>query len=498
MTGKKKYTLLLLFIILISLVNHADEKKNWRCGIIRVNTKVSAGQESFDEVARKARRKNLDFVVFTDQFVVKAEYGIPPFRNIIKVSKKRPGVTSFGIEQYLDAIKSTDEKYSDIILIPGVDVAPHYYWEGYPFVSNFACRQYSEQLTIIGPQSPEFYADIPVIHNEKSEISLFSILKLLPLLLVLAGSGIIINRKNRAYRDAQGNTYTPNNSRKEIIASVLLITVGTLWTLNNKPFTNNNNFHQYKSFGILPYQKLIDYVDQYSSKEQCGVFWSAPEAEMRDKIAGVKLLTTPYMHDVTATDRHNGFAGIYGDVFTAHRPGGEWDKMLLQYCRGSRAKPPVIIGELDYHGKKRRIDMIQTVVNVDQVESSKIVEAIVHGHSYAYSQPLSKQIKIGTILVSCGPEKGSLGEVIKRGKNADAELEVSGSITGLGSITNISLSVVVNGQLLSIQRQYGNKFDFKVPIKAELLKNQRKNYIRMMIRTNNAGQIFTNPIYIQN
>jgi hypothetical protein len=91
-----------------------------------------------------------------------------------------------------------------------------------------------------------------------------------------------------------------------------------------------------------------------------------------------------------------------------------------------------------------------------------------------------------------------LGEVIKRGKNADAELEVSGSITGLGSITNISLSVVVNGKLLSIQRQYGNKFDFKVPIKAELLKNQRKNYIRMMIRTNNAGQIFTNPIYIQN
>ena len=475
----------------------AEEKSNWKRGVIRINTVISAGKESIAEVAEKARKNQLDFLVFTDQFVVKVEYGVPLLRNVIKISKSRPGVMAFGIENYLTQIREADKKYSDIALIPGVDVAPHYYWDGLPFAGSFSCRQYSEQLTVFGPSSNDFYANLPVIHNDITEISFGSMLKLLPLLLVLAGFIVIINRKNGGYKDAQGNTY-PVKVKSKIFTGIIFIIFGTLWTINNRPFSRTFHFDQYKSYGLSPYQQLIDYVGSNSGKEPCGIFWSAPEATMKDVISGVHLITAPYFYDVSATYGHNGFAGIYGDVSTAHEAGNEWDRMLMQYCRGERKKPPVVIGELDYHGKKRRIDMIQTVVNVDELDSSRIVDAVIRGKSYAYEKAVVKQINIDRLQLSEGKKNAGLGETLHFSELKDVNLHLRGSISGSGGVTNITVSVILNGKKMCIQKQYGNRFNFEIPLKKELMESNRKNYIRLIIKTNNAGRILTNPIYIEN
>ena len=159
----------------LSFSAYSQESPQWRYGIVRVNTNISAGIESCEEVAQLAKNANIDFIVFSDQFLVHAEYGVYPFRNSLKFSRKRKSIVSYGIKEYLKTIQAAGDKFSNMVLISGADIAPHYYWTGRPLSKDFATNQFSEQLTVFGPENPEFYHNLPVIHNEKKDISFMSI-----------------------------------------------------------------------------------------------------------------------------------------------------------------------------------------------------------------------------------------------------------------------------------------------------------------------------------
>ena len=83
MFNLKKWIFCLTLICLCSFVS-AQNETQWRRGLVRVNTNVSAGLETFDEVALQAENAGLDFVIFSDRFLVVAEYGVFPFRHSLK------------------------------------------------------------------------------------------------------------------------------------------------------------------------------------------------------------------------------------------------------------------------------------------------------------------------------------------------------------------------------------------------------------------------------
>ncbi len=92
-------------------------------------------------------------------------------------------------------------------------------------------------------------------------------------------------------------------------------------------------------------------------------------------------------------------AGLYGDAITAYLPGKIWDRMLLQYCQGTRTVRPVIIGEIDYH-MDRPLDLILTVVHVNQKNKPEILNALKDGKSYAIMGAITQHLSLNEAMVS--------------------------------------------------------------------------------------------------
>ena len=79
----------------------------FRHGIFRINTDISAGSQSMEDVAKTAKHAGMDFIVVSDQFLVKAQYGVPPLKHICSLTLSRKSVLSYGLEKYLARIKKS-------------------------------------------------------------------------------------------------------------------------------------------------------------------------------------------------------------------------------------------------------------------------------------------------------------------------------------------------------------------------------------------------------
>ena len=71
------------------------------------------------------------------------------------------------MQNYLDLIAAEDQKHQNLVLIPGADVAPVYFFTGVPLTESFTIRQWSEQLTVFGNKNAKFYKGLPALHNEE-------------------------------------------------------------------------------------------------------------------------------------------------------------------------------------------------------------------------------------------------------------------------------------------------------------------------------------------
>lgn len=132
--------------------------------VIHVHTTVSSGKYTFERIAELAKNKNVDVVVFTDHDIMKFEYGIFPFR-IYKKSIELPSVFKYGIDKYLKRIEDVNKKFPTLILIPGVESAPYYFWTGSFFKNNLTINNWYKHILVIGLKNTEDYKNLPIISN---------------------------------------------------------------------------------------------------------------------------------------------------------------------------------------------------------------------------------------------------------------------------------------------------------------------------------------------
>ncbi len=475
----------------------APPPSEWHRGIFRVNTTVSAGDEDIEKVAQKASKAGLAFIVFSDQYLVRAQYGLPPFRNLLSITKERGSILSFGVRNYLEAIETAQERHPGIVLLPGADVAPYYYWTGNYLLGTLATNQFSEQLTVFGDLGPDFYRDIPVIHNERTSFGLRGLLGLWPLLITCIGLSLLLKKNEPYYADAQGNAYYGRGAILRRAGGALLAAVGLAWTADNRPFTQDLGVSPHGVKTHLPFQQTIDYV-KATSGGKAGAIWSAPEATMKDKIDRVRLYTRPYLGDVEATSGHNGLAGIYADVSHAHEPGGSWDKMLLEYCAGTRADRPVIVGEADYHGRTP-VDFIQTVVHAPgRLDRASLTDALVKGRSYGVATHERLRLNLLDVRISdTNGQAASLGETLTATPGAPLEFAVSGGLEAVGQGKRYPSSVILVLDGKELKRHSIDATKFELIERIEVDKGWRGlHYIRFYILTEGAGWLLSNPLFI--
>jgi len=473
-----------------------DGEEKWHKGIFRVNTDVSSGGESISSVASKANAAGMDFVVFSDQFLVECRYGVLPFRNILYRGISRHSIVSYGIEKYIQDIRNARTENPRMALIVGADIAPRYYWTGNPFSGNLTCNQFSEQLTVFGPEDPAFYRNMPVLHNEHVAFSMKSIVKGLPLLISLASVLLWIRSRKAYYRDAQGNAYRRKGIAGKLVLTALFVG-GMLWTIDNRPLREDFGFDQYSRQGVFPCQQSIDYVGR-SPDGKTGIIWSAPEATMKMSIGPVSLITIPYLDDIRACDGFTGMAGIYGDAYTALRPGAEWDGMILSYCKGTRKSRPVIVGELDYHGEgERRIDVIQTVVRTKTLSPASVCAALKKGASYAVTNDGNSQLELDHVSLSSGGSAVSLGGEIALNGPSQVEVSIKGGLDSKNTrpapvASDVRMTIICDGKIYSEKMVSSAGFEI-----AESLEFNApgRHYVRIML-DGDRGRLVTNPVYV--
>lgn len=352
-------------------------------GVFRINTDISAGVRTPEQVIQDAKDCGAKVLFFSDQFICRAEWGLWPLRNLLRVTQSRKSVATYGVRRYLDRLNDLARRNPDLVIVPGLDVAPHYYWTGSPFRGDLTVHQWSEQMTVVPLTGDRPFASMPVVGNPSAprHWGAASIPLLWPLPVLCLAIALFV-RGTVTYTDEQGNTYHIPSSRNRRL-SLLPFLVGMVFLLNNFPFDVAPGYSPYVESRPEIYD---DFMIWLSSQTAAMAFWSAPEITMRETLSGVQFLTEPYVDHLVATHAATGFAAIYGDARSMCQPGKQWDRILMDYTSGKRPKPLWAVGESDYHGNGP-MDAIQTVFLLrDLTQEAVLQDGLANGKMYATCQ----------------------------------------------------------------------------------------------------------------
>lgn len=279
-------------------------------GAIHLQTPVSGGKRTVADYVSLARQNKMGVVCITDRDNQRYQYGLWPFRWLIKKTEERESVMTFGIDNYLSAINQANKSAQDVIVIDGVEVTPYYYWTGSYFKDTLTLNNRHKHLLVLGLNQAKYYQDLPTVANGKSR------------------------------------------------------------------FSQYDNIQTYE-----PYQNLIDYV----TKNNGLIYWAHPESNEYREMSGVKVHTLPYAEALEATVNYTGFAVLGEGYQKAGIPGGIWDKTLMEFCAGKRARPVWTIGELDDMGEKA-LDGVQTVFLLKNQSYQGVLDALKTGKNYTVTK----------------------------------------------------------------------------------------------------------------
>ena len=90
------------------------------------------------------------------------------FRNLIKRREERPSVLLAGPENYLAEIERLNRQHQSVLIIPGVQSSPFYYWTGNPFGQGLTAHDFHKEVLVIGMSNPDDYYDLPLLHGRSS------------------------------------------------------------------------------------------------------------------------------------------------------------------------------------------------------------------------------------------------------------------------------------------------------------------------------------------
>jgi hypothetical protein len=347
---------------------------------VHVHTTFSTGDRSLDELVAEARRRGLGALVLTDNLLVRFEYGVPPLRGVLRKVVEYPSVLRGGLDRYLRTIEETQARDPDVILVPGVEVIPYYYWTGSPLTGDLTMWDAQKNLLVIGLTRPEDYAALPAIGNGWTPLHAGALLTLLPGVGALVG-GIWLFQLRRQ-RPVRLRNFTLRVERRYRLFGAATVGVGALLALD--AFGSGPRHPYGGDLGIRPYQELIDFVEARRGL----AIWSFPEArdfgrETVGRWGSVIYRTDPYPDALLQSRGYTAFGAIYPDTVTLTEPGRQWDRLLTEYADGRRARPAWGLGEVGYHGSPKPLDEAITVVWAADRSRAALLQAIRQGRLYA-------------------------------------------------------------------------------------------------------------------
>jgi len=295
---------------------------------IHISSTISDGDLSPEEIVRIARNNGFKAVIITDRDYLQWEYGLWPLRNLIKTRQSMSSLATYGAERYLQKIAALQQQYSDIIIIPGTEAAPFYYWEGSPYTPGFKIKSWHKHMLIIGLDKASDYENLPSVSNKKSlrqPWETADLFLLWPFLLLLLGV-ISVRKRKYNYTDEQGHALGPYSSFWRTLGMTLIF-FSILGIVNNYPY-RRLVFDQYHGDQeVQPYQFLIDYANRHGAL----TYWAHPEAVNISKRNDISIETEYYAENLLQARYYTGFAIFYDGFKKVGTVGGLWDTILHEY-----------------------------------------------------------------------------------------------------------------------------------------------------------------------
>ncbi len=169
---------------------------------IHVHSTFSNGENEIIELARFAQERSVDVLILTDSFLTTATYGIWPLDRIgfEGINKKvRPAVRDHGVDNYFAAVREARNQFPELVILPGVEVIPYYYWKGSPW-DDLRLYDFDRHLIVLG-LTAEQMRHLPVIGNDTwantpKQWTMFVI----PFFLLMSRIGLLVARREKKNR----------------------------------------------------------------------------------------------------------------------------------------------------------------------------------------------------------------------------------------------------------------------------------------------------------
>src|SRR5215831_16417051 len=153
---------------------------------VHVHSTMSTGSLNLESLARRAEDQQLDVLILSENFALQYDYGLQPLEGFLKYRVTFPSVMEYGVQRFLDEVRVVRHRHPNLIIIPGVEVAPHYYWTGSLLHGDLTMHNAQRNLLVIGLEKAEDYEHLPARGNSCSFVwGRQSVVNGLPLLLLV-------------------------------------------------------------------------------------------------------------------------------------------------------------------------------------------------------------------------------------------------------------------------------------------------------------------------
>ena len=463
--------------------------------VVHVHSTWSSGDLTLDELIDRARSVGAEAIFLTENHLLRYEYGLPPLRHLLRYRVEFPSLLNRGPGAFLLAVREANARQRDVLLIPGAEVIPHYYWTGSLLRGTLTMCNAQKNVLALGLNRAEDYRDLPAVGNPGAErLGVGSLWLLSPVSLAVPGVWLLRTRRRRVIRLQYIQVAV---TRRLAGYGILCLALAALFLANNFPFRIPPVSPYDQSAGLRPHQAVIDFVNARGA----ATAWSLPEARDHQvvSVAGMQatINTDPYPSDLLHTDRFTAFGGLYEDTSMFTEPGGGWDQLLADYLGGRRAAPAWAIGEAAYHSEGqagKRFGTVQTVFLVDRKTPATLLEALRAGRFYA----LQRTPEAGLVLdqfqvLRPGYPPAEAGDriVLRRGDRPEVRAAIHA--TG-GRPLAIQALLVRNGKVVhSIRHDTPVTLEWSEPA----LRAGSSLFYRLEVRGPSGHRILSNPIFLQ-
>ena len=457
--------------------------------VVHVHSDLTTGDFPLADLVKDAERQSIGALLLAENYLLRIEYGLPPFRALTRVAYEERSVLAAGVERYLARVADVRRQHPRVLIVPGVELLPHYVWTGSPFSLGLRLHNTQKNLLVFGIEDPRTLGDLPVTSNRRPAWYTWqSAFDAMPVLLVVPGVALLLRKRSRPRRVGRAVVLI---RRRRWVAGGVLMAIGLVAAARAWPFSVDR-YPPWENFGLEPHQALIDHVDRVGGV----TMWSFPEApDAGQRQVGpvrVSWETEPYLDDLLKTFRFSAFGALYEQATRVSEPGGTWDRMLAQYAAGERSRPAWAVGESGFHGftAGKRLGPVQTVFLVSERSDKGVLDAFRAGRLYALMRTAETGLVLAEFSVTAGGAVGQSGDRLRAPSGTPLEVQVAVEASD-GSAQPIRVSLVRNGVAMEA---WAGQTPFRAVHREPL--GEGPVIFRVDVHGRSPHRLLTNPIFV--